>query len=62
MEKLQVINQQNQRKHRTMKKYLLDCVHVLYLEREEMREVYTEETLNKLNKLIQDYYTLISKL
>lgn len=45
-----------------MKKYLLDCVHVLYLEREQMREVYTEETLNQLNKLIQDYYTLISKL
>ena len=62
MEKLQAINKQNQRKYRTMKKYLLDCVHVLYLEREEMREVYTEETLNKLNKLIQDYYTLIGKL
>lgn len=45
-----------------MKKYLLDCVHVLYLEREQMREVYNEETLNQLNKLIQDYYTLISKI
>jgi len=62
MEKLQSINKQNQRKHNAMKEQLIKYVEQLEIERQENADVYSEETLIRLENLIKDYHKLILSL
>lgn len=61
MEKLQSISKQNQREH-AMKEDLIKYVEQLEIERQENAEVYSEETLNRLENLIKEYHKLILSL
>lgn len=45
-----------------MKEDLLRYVEQLEIERQENTEVYSEETLNKLDNLIKEYHRLILSL
>ena len=45
-----------------MKEDLLKYVEQLEIERQENTEIYSEETLNRLDKLIKEYHTLILSL
>ena len=45
-----------------MKEDLLKYVEQLEVERQENTEIYSEETLNRLDKLIKEYHTLILSL
>ena len=45
-----------------MKEELIRYVEQLEIERQENTEVYSEETLNRLDKLIKEYHTLILSL
>lgn len=45
-----------------MKEDLLRYVEQLEIERQENTEVYSEETLNRLDKLIKEYHRLILEL
>ena len=45
-----------------MKAELIKYVEQLEIERQENAEIYSEETLNRLGKLIKEYHTLILSL
>ena len=45
-----------------MKDELIKYVEQLEIERQENTEVYSEETLNRLDNLIKEYYKLILSL
>ena len=45
-----------------MKEDLIKYVEQLEIERQENTEVYSEETLNRLENLIKEYYKLILSL
>lgn len=45
-----------------MKEDLLKYVEQLEIERQENTEIYSEETLNRLDNLIKDYHRLILEL
>ena len=45
-----------------MKDELIKYVEQLEIERQENTEIYSEETLNRLDKLIKEYHTLILSL
>jgi hypothetical protein len=45
-----------------MKEDLLRYVEQLEIERQKNTEIYSEETLNRLDKLIKEYHTLILSL
>jgi len=61
MEKLPSISKQYQRKH-AMKEDLIKYVEQLEIERQENAEVYSKETLNRLENLIKEYHKLILSL
>ena len=62
MEKLPGISKQNQSKHNAMKEQLIKYVEQLEIERQEKADVYSEETLIRLENLIKDYHKLILSL
>ena len=62
MEKLPSISKQNQSKHNVMKEQLIKYVEQLEIERQKNAEVYSEETLIRLENLIKDYHKLILSL
>ena len=45
-----------------MKEELIKYVEQLEIERQENTEIYSEETLNRLDNLIKDYHKLILSL
>ena len=45
-----------------MKEELIKYVEQLEVERQENTEIYSEETLNRLDNLIKEYYKLILSL
>jgi hypothetical protein len=45
-----------------MKEELIRYVEQLEIERQENTEIYSEETLNRLDKLIKEYHKLILSL
>ena len=61
MEKLPSISKQEQREH-DMKEELIKYVEQLEIERQANTDVYSEETLIRLENLIKEYHKLILSL
>lgn len=62
MEKLPSISKQNKSKHNAMKDELIKYVEQLEIERQANTDVYSEETLIRLENLIKEYHKLILSL